>query len=176
LQELSLEKAKSLEELNRKFRIWLDEGYNGKEHSSLKGIPPSQAYASDPKKVRFATPEECRDAFLWEDTRKVDNTGCFKLQGIEYEAGIEYIGKKVDVRYDPFDLSLLEIWYNGECRKTAAPLKVGEYCPKAEKVAAAKPATHSRLLKIYEAENEKKQKRQAGALTFRSMKGGDGNV
>ena len=175
-QELSLEKAKSLEELNRKFRIWLDEGYNGKPHSSLKGIPPSQAYASDPKKVRFATPEECRDAFLWEDTRKVDNTGCFKLQGIEYEAGIEYIGKKVDVRYDPFDLSLLEIWYSGECRKTAAPLKVGEYCPKAEKVPASKPATHSRLLKVYEAENEKRQKRHVGALTFRSMKGGGGNV
>jgi transposase InsO family protein len=175
-QELSLEKAKSLEELNRKFRIWLDEGYNGKPHSSLKGIPPSQAYASDPKKVRFATPEECRDAFLWEDTRKVDNTGCFKLQGIEYEAGIEYIGKKVDVRYDPFDLSLLEIWYSGECRKKASPLKVGEYCQKVEKASVTKPVTHSRLLKIYEAENEKKQKRQASALTFRSMKGGGGNV
>ena len=175
-QEISLEKAKSLEELNRKFRIWLDEGYNGKPHSSLKGISPSQAYASDPKKVRFATPEECRDAFLWEDTRKVDNTGCFKLQGIEYEAGIEYIGKKVDVRYDPFDMSLLEIWYNGERRKTATPLKVGEYCSKVEKTPATKSATHSRLLKIYESENEKRQKRQTGALTFRSMKGGDRNV
>jgi len=175
-QELSLEKARSLEELNRKFRIWLDEGYNGKPHSSLKGVPPSQAYASDPKKVHFATPEECRDAFLWEDTRKVDNTGCFKLQGIEYEAGIEYIGKKVDVRYDPFDLSLLEIWYSGECRKKASPLKVGEYCAKVEKVSATKPATHSRLLKIYAADNEKKQRQRTGALTFRSMKGGGGNV
>jgi transposase InsO family protein len=175
-QELSLEKAKSLEELNRKFRVWLDEGYNEKPHSSLKGMPPSQAYASDAKKVHFATPEECRDAFLWEDTRKVDNTGCFKLQGIEYEAGIEYIGKKVDARYDPFDLSVLEIWYNGEFRKKASPLKVGEYCPKVEKVSAAKPATHSRLLKIYAQENEKKQKRQTGALTFRNMKGGGANV
>jgi putative transposase len=175
-QELSLEKANSLEELNCKFRVWLDEGYNGKPHSSLKETPPSQAYASNQKKVRFATPEECRDAFLWEDTRKVDSTGCFKLQGIEYEAGIEYIGKKVDVRYDPFDLKLLEIWYSGECRKTTSPLKVGEYCPGVEKVAAVKPATHSRLLKIYAAENEKREKRQTGALTFRSMKGGDGNV
>jgi hypothetical protein len=159
-QELSLEKAKSLEELNRKFRVWLDEGYNGKPHSSLKEIPPSQAYASDAKKVHFATPEECRDAFLWEDTRKVDNTGCFKLQGIEYEAGIEYIGKKVDVRYDPFDMSIVEVWYSGERRKTTSPLKVGEYCSKVEKVSAAKPASHSRLLKLYAEENEKKQKRQ----------------
>lgn len=175
-QELSLEKAKNLEELNRKFRIWLDEGYNGKEHSSLKGVSPSQAYAGDPKKVRFATPEECHDAFLWEETRTVDNTGCFKLHGTEYEAGIEYIGKKVDVRYDPFDPSLLEIWYKGECRKTASPLRIGEYCPKVEKVPATKPVTHSRLLKVYETENEKKQKRHSGALAFRSMKGGGENV
>lgn len=82
----------------------------------------------------------------------------------------------MDVRYDPFDLGLLEIWYSGECRKTASPLKVGEYCPKVEKAAAAKPATHSQLLKIYAAENEKRQKQHTGALTFRSMKGGGGNV
>jgi putative transposase len=176
LQELSLEKAKSLKELNHKFRIWLDEGYNEKPHSSLKGVSPSQAYGADVKKLRFATPEECRDAFLWEQTRKVDSTGCFKHLGMEYEAGIEYIGKKIDVRYDPFDISLLEVWYNGEYRKTASPLKAGEYCPRVEKVPASKPVTHSRLLKVYEVENENRQKRQAGALTFRSMKGGGGIV
>lgn len=175
-QELSLEKARDLNELNRKFRVWLDEGYNEKAHSSLKGASPLQAYTADQKKVRFATPEECRDSFLWEDTRKVDNTGCFKLQGIEYEAGIEYIGKKVDIRYDPFDMGLLEIWYSGERRKTASPLKVGEYCPKVEKTPATKAATHSRLLKVYEAENEKRQKRRSGALSFSSMRGGGGNV
>lgn len=53
-----MEKAKSLEELNRKFRIWLDEGYNRKPHSGIKGISPLEAYTSDPKKVRLATPEE----------------------------------------------------------------------------------------------------------------------
>jgi putative transposase len=175
-QEVSLEKVRSLEELNRKFRIWLDEGYNRKPHSSLKGVAPLQAYTSDPKKVRFATPEECREAFLWEETRKVDSTGCFKLRGIEYEAGIEYIGKKVDLRYDPFDMSLLEIWYNGVLQKVASPLKIGEYCSKAEKMPATKAATHSRLLKVYEKENQKRQKRQTGAIVFRSMKGGDRNV
>jgi putative transposase len=70
----------------------------------------------------------------------------------------------------------LEVWYNGEYRKTASPLKAGEYCPRVEKVPASKPVTHSRLLKVYEVENENRQKRQAGALTFRSMKGGGGIV
>lgn len=176
LQELSLEKAKNLEELNRKFRIWLDEGYNNCPHSSLKGDTPMHAYSADPKKVRFATPEECHDAFLWEDTRKVDRTGCFKLNGIEYEAGLEYIGKKVDVRYDPFDMSLVEIWHGGERKKAAPPLKVGDFCGRTEKPPVAAKATHSRLLKVYETENAKRQKQKMGVLSFRSMKGGDGNV
>lgn len=176
LQEIFLEKPKSLEEMNRKFRIWLDEGYNMKEHSSLKGATPMQAYSKDPRKVRFATPEECADAFLWEDTRKVDNTGCIKLNGSEYEAGIEYIGKKVDVRYDPFDMGLVEIWYSGERKKKVNPLKVGEYCGKVQKTNQTVAATHSRLLKVYEQENAKRQNQRIGALSFRSMKGGVDNV
>ena len=175
MQEIALEKPKTLEELNRKFRIWLDEGYNNSSHSSLNGETPMQAYSANPAKVRFATPEECWDAFLWEDTRKVDSTGCFKLNSLEYEAGIEYIGKKVEVRYDPFDQSLVEIWYRGERKKTVTPLSVGEFCGQVEKVPAPVKATHSRLLKVYEAEHAKRQKK-TGALSFRSMKEDDGNV
>lgn len=176
LQEISLDKPKNLEELNRKFRIWLDEGYNNKPHSSIKGSTPMNAYSADPKKVRFATPEECHDAFLWEDTRKVDNTGCCKLNGIEYEAGLEYIGKKVDIRYDPFDMNSVEIWYSGEHRRTAEPLKIGEFCGKTEKMQTSVKATHSRLLKVYEEENAKRRKQHMGALSFRSMKDGGTNV
>lgn len=162
--------------MNRKFRIWLDEGYNNRPHSSLKGDTPIHAYMTDPKKVHFVTPEECREAFLWEETRKVDSTGCFKLNGIEYEAGLEYIGKKVDVHYDPFDLSIVELWHNGERKKTLPPLKVGEFCSKAEKIPTNIKATHSRLLKVYEEENTKRTKQKMGALSFRSMKGGEQNV
>lgn len=175
LQEIALEKPKTLGELNRKFRIWIDEGYNNSPHSGLNGDTPMHAYSANPRKVRFVTPEECRDAFLWEDTRKVDSTGCFKLNGTEYEAGIEYIGKKIDARYDPFDLSLVEIWYSGERKKVVPPLSVSEFCGKAQKTPAKMEATHSRLLRVYESENEKRQKK-TGALSFRSMKGGGSNV
>ena len=114
------------------------------------------------------------DAFLWEDTSKVDNTGD-KVNGYEYEAGIEYIGKKVDVRYDPFDMSLVEIWYMENAERRLDHL-VGEYCSKVEKTSKTITATHSRLLKVYEQENAKRQKQRIGALSFRSMKGGTENV
>ena len=113
---------------------------------------------------------------MWEDTRKVDNTGCCKLNGIEYEAGLEYIGKKVDIRYDPFDMNSVEIWYSGEHRRTVEPLRIGEFCGKTEKTQTSVKATHSRLLKVYEEENVKRRKQHMGALSFRSMKDGGTNV
>lgn len=189
IQELSLEKAGSVDELNKKFRVWLDEGYNNQPHSSLIGgeerthhkldeKSPIQAFNSDPRKVRFATPEECQDAFLWEETRKVDKTGCFKLNGTEYEAGTKYIGKNIDIRYDPFNMGHVELWHSGELVKTVEPLKVGEFCGMIEKEmpTPTKKVTHSRLLKVYEQENSKRQKSKLGAISFRSMTGGATNV
>jgi len=45
-----------------------------------------------------------------------------------------------------------------------------------EKTEAAAKVSRSRLLKIYEKENAERQKQRLGALSFRSMKGGEGNV
>lgn len=176
MQEISLEKIKDLNELNQKFRIWMDEGYNNNPHSSLDENTPTQAYSKDHKKVRFAAPEECRDAFLWEDTRKVDKTGCFKLNGVEYEAGIEFINKKIDARYDPFDLNTVEVWHNGERQKAVSPLKIPEFCGRVELPKPEVKATHSRLLKVMEEENTKRQKQRMGILSFRDMKEGEDNV
>jgi len=31
------------------------------------------------------------------------------------------------VRYDPFDLSLVEVWYKGEKKKMVSPANIGEF-------------------------------------------------
>jgi putative transposase len=175
--EIGLEKPKTLEELNRHLRTWLEEGYNNREHSSLNKVSPSVAFTNDKRHIRFVTPEECRDAFLWEETRKVDKTGCISLKSQYYEAGMEFINKKVDARYDPFDLSSVEIWHNGEKKKTVTPLVIGEYCgKKEEKATTSTKSSHSRLLKTLDSENKKKRKKQLGAIPFREMKGGVTNA
>jgi putative transposase len=176
-QEAALENPKSLKELNQLYRAWIEEGYNHSEHSSLEGKSPTVVWGSDQKAVRFVSPEECRDAFLWEETRKVDKTGCASLKGLIYEIGIEYTGKKVDLRYDPFDLEAVEVWHSGERKKTAYRVVVGEYCgKKTETKLVTEHKTHSRLLKIFAEESKQRQKRSLGAISFRSMKGGTENV
>jgi len=188
LNELNLEPATTLHELNRKFNIWLDEGYTHSPHESLKitertpdtGVilsererSPYQAYIEDPAKVRYVSSLECRDAFLWEETRTVDKTGCIKLAGIVYDVGVSLIRKRVDIRYDPFDISIIEIWHNGKFQHRSEKLNIPEFTPKSAptKIITTSKPTHSRLLKVYEKKNSERVKQRNGALEFRSFKG-----
>jgi hypothetical protein len=117
LREVQTEKPQTLEQLNEFFRVWLSEGYNHRVHSALDKISPAQAFARDPKPLRFSSPEALRDAFLWEKSPRVDKSGCISLNGVCYEVGVEYVRQRLVVRYDPFDLSLVEVWSEGRRRR-----------------------------------------------------------
>ncbi len=175
LQEALLENPLTLEQLNGLFRAWLSEGYNHRVHSALSGKSPAQAFSQDAKALRFPGPEALRDAFLWEKTPKVDKSGCFSLEGICYEVGVEWIGKNVLVRYDPFDLSLIEVWYGGEKKKLVSPANIGEYNRNVKKpVEELEKASQSKLLRMFETESKKRLKQQLGA--FRLSGEADNNV
>jgi len=48
-------------------------------------------------------------AFLHLEQRKVDKSGCISFKGKKYEVGVVYIGRTVDVVYDPADISTLTV-------------------------------------------------------------------
>jgi len=190
LGEFSLEPVQTLSELNRKFTIWLDEGYVHAPHDELKieerdlktgellrkrERTPYQAYTQDPAKVKYVSSLECRDAFLWEEQRVVDKSGCIKLAGVVFDVGVALIRRRVDVRYDPFDISIVEIWHEGKFQRKAEKLYISEFAPKHEAAPADKPRklTGSRLLKVYEEKNKDREKQRNGALSFREPKEGD---
>ena len=187
LYEFKLESMQTLSELNRKFSIYLDEGYIHDSHEALKleerdshtgeliskrDRTPYQAYTEDSAKVRYVSSIECRDAFLWEEQRTVDKSGCIKLAGVLFDVGTAFIRRRVDIRYDPFDISVIEVWHDGKFQRKAEKLHISEFNSKPTGVSAttlSKP-THSRLLKIYEEKNKKREKQRNGALAFRSPK------
>ena len=174
MREAALVKLKDLSHLNQLYRAWLEEAYQHKEHSSLAGRTPMECFQRDEKRVKFAAPEECYDAFLHEETRMVDKTGCFSLQNVTYEAGIAFIRKKVDVRFDPFDLSVVEVWHGSVKQLQAKPLVVGEFTATKNPDKAAAEIGRSRLLDAYAAENEKRRKNAMGVLTFGTKEDGSG--
>jgi hypothetical protein len=189
LQELALEPVKTLTELNRKFSVWLDEGYIHDFHEALKleerdshtgellskrERTPYQAYTEDPAKVRYVSTLECREAFLWEEQRTADKSGCAKLAGVVFDVGVALARQRVDIRYDPFDLSVVEVWHDGKFQRKAEKLDMPEFVPKpkSDPAATARKPTHSRLLQVYEERHKNREKQRNGALAFRSQKEG----
>jgi transposase InsO family protein len=166
MREVSLVKIESLAHLNRLYQAWLEEGYQHKEHEGIDKQTPMHRFQNDEKRIRFATPEECYDAFLHEDTRMVDKTGCFPLHGVTYEAGVAFTRKKVDVRFDPFDLSVVEVWHGGVKQLEAKPIMIGEFTKTKPTLKANTEVGRSRLLDAYVQENEKRRKNSVGVLTF----------
>lgn len=178
LSELSLNPPKTLDELNQAFSIWVEEGYNHQPHSSLKGLSPAQRFQQDSKRIRFASLEELRDAFLWEKSCRVDKTGCFKLEGQVFEAGLQWIRKTVDVRYDPLDLSSVEIWHQGQRQNLAKVLVIPEFNPACVKIPLQekKVPRDSRYLKTLESQSQARRERKLGAIAYRHLEGSDPHV
>ena len=187
LNELTLEPVKTLAELNRKFSAYIEEGYIHEPHEALaiedrdpktgellskRERTPYQAYTEDPAKVRYVSSLECRDAFLWEEQRTVDKSGCISLKGVQFDVGVALIRRRVDVRYDPFDISVVEIWHGGKFQRKAEKLCMREFAPEREEPSALSPdkPTHSRLLKLFEEKNKERERQRNGALSFRGTK------
>lgn len=172
LSEAALNKPQTLAELNKLFWIWLDECYQNKPHSALSGKSPAAVYRGDKKALKFLSPETIRSAFLHCEERKVDKAGCISFQGEKYEVGLNFIGCKVDVVYDPADTNLLTIEYEDHPPWTAKRLVIGEKTgprPALPPHLLPQPAETSRLLDAAKKQNEEREKRQIPAVSYRTV-------
>jgi len=172
LAEVSLEKPQTLEQLNERFAIWLSECYQYQPHAALgKDISPDTAFRSDTQPLRFVDAENLKNAFLHAETRKVDKSGCISFLGRKYEVGLMFVGRTVDMVYDPSDLSELTIEYEGHTPWTARPLHIGERTGKRPSLPGHMttiPADASRLLDAAERKHQKRQEQQTPAVSYRS--------
>lgn len=86
---------------------------------------PAVAYQSDRKTLKYLDPEILASAFMHCGERKVDKSGCISFEGIKYEVGLTFICCKVDVIFDPADISELTIEYEGHQPFKARQLVIG---------------------------------------------------
>lgn len=173
LAEAVLEKPQTLEKLNQLFAVWLEECYQNKPHSGLKGnISPQTAYRSDRKALKFLDPETITNAFLHCEERKVDKAGCISFAGKKYEVSLNFIGCKVDVIYDPADISELTIEYEGHNPFKAKELVIGEKSaprPQLPEYLQPAPADSSRLLNAAARKNKERKEFQTPAISYRKV-------
>lgn len=181
LSEAALEKPQTLERLNALFQIWLTECYQNKAHSGLESnMSPETAYRSDKKALKFLDPETIANAFLHAEERKVDKAGCISFASKKYEVGLNFIGCKVTVVYDPACIDEITIEYEGYAPFKVRELLIGERTgnrPKLPEHLQPQPADSSRLLTAASKKNKQRKTEQAPAVSYRTVrKGGNDNV
>lgn len=181
LAEFALEKEQTLDRLNELFQVWLSECYQNKPHSALgENTSPQMAYQCDPKPLRFVSTEVMANAFLHMETRKVDKAGCISFQGKKYEVGLSFIGRTVDVVYDPTDTTMLTIEYPNHEPWTARELVIGERSgrrPSMPEHLGTIPADSSRLLAAAADKHKDRIDQITPAVRYDSVwKDGEGSV
>lgn len=177
LDEVALEKPKTLDQLNERLSVWLSECYQHKPHSALgKDTSPETAFRSDRKAIRFVDTQDLAHAFLHCESRKVDKSGCINFMGKKYEVGLSYIGCKVDVIYDSSDITEVTIEYEGHAPWKARQLVIGERAgkrPILPEHVGSHPTETSRLLNAAKQQHALRKEQQTPAISYRKVKKGE---
>jgi putative transposase len=125
LPELALAASvHTLDDLNLSLLAWLEVVYHRKLHTETGQSPLDRFRQDEAPTVRPVDPLALRNAFLYRVTRQVAKTGHVNFQGNRYSVPGYLVGQKIELRYDPFDLANVEIWYNGHYLEPARPLQI----------------------------------------------------
>ncbi|MCR5168835.1 MAG: DDE-type integrase/transposase/recombinase [Oscillospiraceae bacterium] len=160
LDELELKKTTSIREVNDYFSAWLSECYHSRTHSTL-GTTPERAFKCDSMPLHYPDEAVFANAFLHCETRKVNKSGCISFMGKDYDVGVLYAVQKVDVIYEPQDISRIKIEAKGHEPFYAEPIKVGTHFaakPKRSDIEKI-PADTSRLLDAVSGSADEKERR-----------------
>jgi putative transposase len=130
LVEITDGRIGDLADLNRLFTAWVETVYHRGVHSETGQPPIDRWHKGAP--FRLPTPADLAEAFLWEEHRVVTKTGCVSLFGNRYEVDPGLVGRRVELVFDPFDLTRIEVRYRGRPMGMAIGHRVGRHThPKA---------------------------------------------
>jgi putative transposase len=133
--------AKDLIELNELFGAWLEGVYHRTTHSETGQTPLERRMAG--RRLRRPGPAELREAFLWSETRRVTKTRSVRLFGNHYEVDPALVGARVQLLFDPFDLTDIEVRYQDRPMGRAVPRHIDRHTHPAARPDAAPPAKPS---------------------------------
>jgi putative transposase len=120
----------SLDELNDLLEHWVRGVYHQRTHTETGQSPQARYEAAGPAALPDAA--ALRAAFSWSAVRLVRKTSTVELEGNRYSVDPFLVGRKVELVFDPFDLTKLEVWWAGRKAGTAVPQVIGRHAhPKA---------------------------------------------
>jgi putative transposase len=179
LPELPRSSVTTLAQLNESLLAWIEVVYHGKLHSEI-GQAPLERYRQDaaPSTRPIDPPQLCQ-AFLHHARRHVTKTATLSFQGNRYQVAAYLRGQTVELRYDPFDLSRLEVWFQGTFLQLAEPDRlVTTTHPDVEPdpTPAPPPNTGLDYLALLRAERERLIQAQLDGIHFSHLTPSPGNA
>jgi len=112
-------------QLNSLFTAWAETVYHRRVHTET-GQTPLERW-SVLGAPRPPTPAQLREAFLWSKWRTVTKTATVGLHGNQYEVDAALVGRKVELVFDPFDLTGIEVRWHGRAMGAAVPHRIGRH-------------------------------------------------
>ncbi|MBC7196712.1 MAG: DDE-type integrase/transposase/recombinase, partial [Deferribacterales bacterium] len=101
LSGLDINSLKTIDDLNLRFKIWLEEDYQRKKHSALN-MSPLDFFMAQVSRVKLITDiEQLNENFLLRVSRKVASDATLQVEKILYETEQRFAGMRLEVRYDP---------------------------------------------------------------------------
>ncbi|MCB9681845.1 MAG: DDE-type integrase/transposase/recombinase [Alphaproteobacteria bacterium] len=123
VEEVRASAITTLDALNRAFRAWGDLKYNRRVHGETQQAPWDR-WRAGADRVRPVDERTLVDAFLFRANRTPDKTAIFRLHGVRFQVSPRLARKPVEVRYDPEDLGVVEVWRQGSFVERITPFEV----------------------------------------------------
>jgi hypothetical protein len=102
LRPLDIETITGIDDLNIRFKTWLESEYHRSPHRGLQGKTPLDVWLSKTKHLVAIPPSiDLDEVFFHLVTRKVFKDSTITLHGTLFEVPSILVGKKVTLRYNP---------------------------------------------------------------------------
>lgn len=182
IAEIKVAHVHSLEELNRRWKIFLEQDYQKEAHDGIReyyksygvtvppeGISPLQEWNRDTGGLVFLDTTVVSEAFLHHETRRLDHAGCFSFGEVRYEASTALANAQVEIAYDPMNTEVIKVLYRDMEPIMAHRVRIGAFCDKKTSVPVAmtdKLPETSRFLDALEKKYRQDHQLMANALSF----------
>jgi putative transposase len=121
----ALARVEGLAGLNELFTAWVETVYHQRVHTETQQTPLARCTSTDPPTL--PTPTLLHEAFLWSEPRMVTKTATVSLHGNTYQVDAALVGRRVELVFDPFDLTELLVRYQGRDIGAAVPHQIGRH-------------------------------------------------
>lgn len=161
----------TLQELNEMWRAWLDERHHRVVHSET-GQPPLERWQRllPDANVKLVDPTLVDELLRLRARRHVDaKTSTVEICGVRFVVDTALRKRKVDVLYDPHDLTSVLVFFDGRRIQRATPQIPGEPPVKAPEPSPAPPPTLD-YLGLLRRDHERRRAQEVASVRFRSFR------